>query len=152
MTVHYELSDSIATITMDGGKANVMSEPMLGALNAALDRAERDQAVVLLTGRARVFSAGYDLATFKRTPPEIVRTLRMGGELALRILGFPRPVVAACNGHAIAQGAFTLIAADARIVRTGLGWRTPADSGTPLELERYRSAHALPEGILATGQ
>ncbi|HKP59625.1 MAG TPA: TIGR03960 family B12-binding radical SAM protein [Polyangiales bacterium] len=40
----------------------------------------------------------------------------------------------------------------ARIVRTGLGWRTPADSGTPLELERYRSAHAPADAVPATSQ
>jgi hypothetical protein len=36
----------------------------------------------------------------------------------------------------------------ARIVRTGLGWRTAADSGTPLELDRYRLAHPAPEAVL----
>ncbi len=117
--VTYDLGDSIATITMDDGKANVMSERMQHALNEALDRAEADGAVVLLTGRARIFSGGYDMAMFERSRDEIVRTLRAGGELVQRILGFPRPVVAACNGHAVAQGAFLLLAADVRIGAAG---------------------------------
>jgi enoyl-CoA hydratase len=47
----YELKDSVATITMDDGKVNVMSIAMLSALNDALDRAVSDRAVVVLTGR-----------------------------------------------------------------------------------------------------
>ena len=47
--VTYELRDSIARITMDDGKANVLSMAMLGELNAALDRAMSDDAVTLLT-------------------------------------------------------------------------------------------------------
>lgn len=117
--VTYEYADSIAAITMDDGKANVMSEAMHGALNDALDRAEADGGVVLLTGRARMFSGGYDRAMFTRSQAETVRTIRAGGELVQRLLGFPRPVVAACNGHAIAQGAFLLLATDVRIGAAG---------------------------------
>ena len=117
--VTYDLADSIATITMDDGKANLMSERMQAALNAAFDRAEADGAVVLLAGRTRIFSGGYDMAMFERSPDEIVRTIRAGGNLVQRILGFPRPVVAACTGHAVAQGAFILLAADVRIGAAG---------------------------------
>ncbi|MGV9720001.1 crotonase/enoyl-CoA hydratase family protein [Nocardia beijingensis] len=117
--VTYRLDDGVATIALDDGKANVMSERMLGAIAAALDRAEADRAVVLLTGRPRVFSAGYDLATFSRSADDIRRTLRAGGNVVHRLLGFPYPVVAACQGHAIAQGAFTLLAADVRFGVTG---------------------------------
>ncbi len=117
--VRYELADGIATITMDDGKANVMSEAMLGALHAAFDRAQADDAVVLLTGRERTFSGGYDRAMFGRSPEEVMRTLRAGAELVWRIFGFPRPVVAACGGHAIAQGGFVLLAADLRVGAAG---------------------------------
>src|SRR5262249_34109203 len=117
--VTYRLTDGVATITMDDGKANVMNETMQDALNAALDRAESDQAVVLLAGRPGLFSGGYDMAMFKRSRAEIVRTIRSGGELVRRIASFPRPVVVACTGHAIAQGAFLLLAADARIGAQG---------------------------------
>ncbi|WP_028478488.1 crotonase/enoyl-CoA hydratase family protein [Nocardia sp. CNY236] len=112
--VTYQLGNGVATITLDDGKANVMSEKMIRAVATAFDRAEADRAVVLLTGRPGMFSAGYDLATFSRSEDEIRQTLRAGGNLIHRLLGFPLPVVAACSGHAIAQGAFTLLAADVR--------------------------------------
>ncbi|MFD0360417.1 crotonase/enoyl-CoA hydratase family protein [Nocardia sp. GCM10030253] len=113
--VDYRFDKGIATLTMDDGKVNVMSESMLSELRSAFDRAEADAAVVVLAGRPGVFSAGYDLAMFKGDPEAIVRTLRAGGDLVHRILGFPHPVVVACTGHAIAQGAFLMLAADLRI-------------------------------------
>jgi enoyl-CoA hydratase/carnithine racemase len=48
--VTYVLEDSIATITMDDGKVNALSLRMLAALSAALDRAERDRAIIVLGG------------------------------------------------------------------------------------------------------
>ena len=113
--VHYELAEGIASITLDDGKANVMSERMQSELGSALDRAESDGAVVLLRGRPRMFSGGYELAMFGRSPDEVARTIRAGALLVHRLLGFRRPVVALCTGHAVAQGAFLLLAADVRV-------------------------------------
>ena len=66
----YAFEDGIASIAIDDGKANVMSVSMLHALDAALDRAAADKAVVVLQGRAGMFSAGFDLSVFKRDPQE----------------------------------------------------------------------------------
>jgi len=55
-----------------------------------------------------------------RQGAETVRSLvTAGAELALRLYGFPRPVVAACTGHAIAMGALLLLCADARLGTEG---------------------------------
>ena len=113
--VRYELADGIATLSMDDGKANVMSLRMLQALNAAFDRAQADKAVVLLVGRERIFSGGFDLGAFKRDREELYGMLAAGARLAERLAAFPRPIVAACTGHAIAMGAFLLLSADLRI-------------------------------------
>lgn len=108
----YELSDGIATIRIDDGKVNALSETMLAEISARFDEAERDEAVVILTGRERIFSAGFDLRTEgEGWPPMLVA----GARLAERMLSFPRPVVAACNGSAIAMGSFLLLSADHRI-------------------------------------
>ena len=49
--VGYELNDSVATITMDDGKVNVLGPDMQAAINEALDRAEKDSAkAVVLAG------------------------------------------------------------------------------------------------------
>jgi enoyl-CoA hydratase len=118
--VRYELDGRIATITMDDGKVNVFSIPMLRAIHAAFDRAEQDGAVVLLTGRENYFSAGFDLKVFAGGEvDQVVEMLKLGATLAERILAFPTPVVAACNGHAVAAGSFLLLAADLRIGTRG---------------------------------
>lgn len=113
--VDYRFAQSIATITMDDGKLNVLSRNMLGQLHAALDRAAKERAVVILSGREGVFSAGFDLGTFKRGGTDFLLMLREGIELAERLLSFPVPVIAACPGHAVAMGLFLLLAADYRV-------------------------------------
>lgn len=112
----YELDGRIATITMDDGKVNAFSIPMLQAIHAAFDRAEQDDAVVVLTGRENYFSAGFDLKVFASGEVDrVVEMLQLGATLAERILAFPTPVLVACNGHAVAAGSFLLLAADLRI-------------------------------------
>jgi len=113
--VTYQLADGIATITMDDGKVNVMSNAMQAEINAALDRAIEDGAVVVIEGRDGVFSAGFDLPTLRAGGDDGWRMVRGGFELAHRVLGFPRPVVIACTGHAIAMGTFLLLSGDYRV-------------------------------------
>jgi enoyl-CoA hydratase len=115
----YQLKDSVATITMDDGKVNVMSVAMLSALNAALDRGLEDRAVVVLTGKQGMFSAGFDLKTLTAGGPDAQKMVTMGFELAHRMLSFPTPIIVACNGHAIAMGVFLVLAADYRIGADG---------------------------------
>ena len=118
--VTYAHSGPISHIVLDDGKVNVMSISMLESLHAAFDQAERDQAVVVLSGRGRVFSAGFDLKVLANGSAHEVHTmLTLGGELALRILSFPLPVVVACNGHAYPMGAFLILAADLRLAADG---------------------------------
>jgi enoyl-CoA hydratase len=118
--VRYELDGRIATITMDDGKVNAFSIPMLQAIHAAFDRAEQDGAVVLMTGRENYFSAGFDLKVFAGGEVDrVVEMLKLGATLAERILAFPTPVVVACSGHAVAAGSFPLLAADLRIGTQG---------------------------------
>jgi enoyl-CoA hydratase len=115
----YRLEDSIATIAMDDGKMNVLSIDMFGQLNAAFDRARADRAVVVLTGREGVFSAGFDMRVLAAGGADAYAMVRMGFELAERILSFPAPVVVACGGHAIAMGAFLVLAGDYRVGALG---------------------------------
>ena len=117
--VTYDRTDLVSTVTMDDGKVNVFSIPMLRALHEAFDQAERDGTVVLLEGRPGYFSAGFDLGTFGGPPEDVVTMLRLGATLAERILSFPAPVAVACTGHAFPAGAFLLMAADTRIGADG---------------------------------
>ena len=124
--VTYTLDDGIATIAMDDGKANVLSPTMLDDLSAAFDKAEADKAVVILAGRSDgAFSGGFDLKVMMSGPENAIKLTCQGSRFAMRLMSFPYPVIAAASGHAIAMGAFTLLACDYRIgcdagTKTGL--------------------------------
>jgi enoyl-CoA hydratase len=113
--IGYQLADSLATITMDDGKVNVLSPRMIAELGRALDQAQEEAATVILAGRDGVFSAGFDLPVIRAGGPAATSMLRAGFDLAERVLSYPRPVVIACTGHAVAMGAFLLLSGDYRV-------------------------------------
>jgi enoyl-CoA hydratase len=115
--VNYELSESVATITMDDGKVNVLGPAMQAAINEALDRAEKDDAkAVVLAGNERVFSGGFDLSVFQSGDAQAALDMLAGGfELSVRCLTFPKPVIMAATGPAIAMGSFLLLSGDHRV-------------------------------------
>ena len=111
-SVQYSLQDQVATIRIDDGKRNALSPQVLHEIYQALDRAESDRAIVILTGRESVFSAGFDLHVMKRGGINALRMLRAGYALTARVMAYPYPVIAACNGHALAMGVFLMLSAD----------------------------------------
>ncbi|MFI5689538.1 crotonase/enoyl-CoA hydratase family protein [Streptomyces sp. NPDC051636] len=117
--VSYQLDGPVALITMDDGKANAMSLQMITELNTALDRAEADGAVVLLSGREGIFSGGFDLPVLQAGGDDAIAMVEAGFELAIRALAFPRPLVIACTGHAVAMGVFLLLCGDYRVGASG---------------------------------
>ena len=138
----YDLADGIATITLDDGKANALSVEMQQSIHEQLDRAEADKAVVVLTGRAATLSGGFDLKTAPEGWPAMVEG---GARLSERLLTYPGPTVIACNGNAVAMGAFLLLSADVRIGVAGehrIGLNEVAIGMTPpwfgIELARHR--------------
>ena len=110
--VQYRFQDGVATIRIDDGKRNALSPQVLAQIYAALDRAESDRAIVILTGRESVFSAGFDLKVMKRGGMNAIRMLRAGYALTARVMTYPYPVIAACNGHSMAMGVFLMLSAD----------------------------------------
>jgi enoyl-CoA hydratase len=117
----YRFDDGVARITMDDSKVNAMSAEMLADIGSALDRAEADQAtVVLRSSRPAIFSAGFDLKVFAAN--DLARSLAMvkaGAELALRLMAFPYPTIGLMEGHAFPMGTFLLLACDVRIGAIG---------------------------------
>lgn len=115
-----EITNDIALIRMDDGKANAINFEMLEALNAALDKAEAEAKAIVLAGRDGRFSGGFDLNAFASLGADgVYKLLDAGAELLLRLYGNKLPVVAACTGHAIAMGVFILNACDTRVGTAG---------------------------------
>ena len=113
--IAYHLEDGIATLTLSNGKVNAISPQVITAFNAALDQAELDRAVVIITGQPGILSGGYDLKVMTSGPEQAIELVRQGSTLARRLLAHPFPVVVACPGHAVAKGAFLLLSVDYRI-------------------------------------
>ena len=147
--VSYELEDGVATITIINGKANALNHEVFEGLNRALDQAEQDKAIVILTGQPGMFSGGYDLKEMQQGPKEAMALVRVGSMFARRLSAFPMPVIAACSGHAIAKGAFLMLSVDYRIGVEGsfkLGLNEVAIGMTMhhagIEIARHRLAPA----------
>ncbi len=120
MEVTLDLTDGIACIRMDDGKKNAITPAAAADLAAALDEAEAKADALVLGGRPGSFCAGFDLATMTGGDAKAsVELGRAGGRLALRLYGYPKPLVAACTGHAFTIGALWLLAADTRIGEKG---------------------------------
>ena len=120
MSVSLNISDDIALITMDDGKANAVSNTMLEALEHALNEAEQKAEAVVLAGRPGLFCAGFDLKIMKGGSDEDRAALGdRGGWLVHRLYSFPKPTIAAATGHGIALGALFLLGCDVRVGALG---------------------------------
>lgn len=108
-------SDTHMRLTMDDGKANALSFAMFDDLNEALDQAAATGKVLVLAGRPGKFSAGFDLSVMAAGGEPMVRLLRQGADLSIRLLSFNTPVVLAITGHALAMGALLCLSADYRV-------------------------------------
>lgn len=151
--------DGIVTITMDDGKVNALSIPVLQALHDAVNDAVDEGRALVLTGRDRVFSAGFDLQTFMQGPEATLEMIGLGAALAVKLMTAPLPVVTACNGNSIAMGALLLLAADYRIGVAGaykIGLNETAVGliipGFAVELARQRLSPAMVHRCLATAE
>ena len=113
--ISVEVENNVLTITLNNGKVNAISHQVISEINTALDQAEQENSVVILTGQAGVFSGGYDLKTMKASSDLAISLVTEGSKLARRMLAFPTPIIAACTGHAVAKGAFLLLSCDYRI-------------------------------------
>ncbi len=117
--IHYSCNEGIATLTLNNGKVNAISPDLITAFNRCLDQAQQDRAIVIITGQPGILSGGYDLKVMTSSPENAFSLVALGSTLTRRMLAHPYPIIVACPGHAIAKGAFLLLAADYRIGTEG---------------------------------
>ncbi len=112
----------ITTLTMTRGKVNALNEPMVEHLTDRFTRLNEDQNVnvVVLTGHGSFFSFGLDVPElYQYAKVDFIHFLKKFTNLYTLLFTFPKPVIAAINGHAIAGGCMLATACDARIMVTG---------------------------------
>jgi len=108
----------IALVRMDDGKVNAIESGWCAELEAALDRVEEDHdaAALLLFGRPGCFCAGLDRKVLPTLAPAELRATMQAFVTAMeRIFLFPKPVLAASAGHALAGGLMLYLASDLRL-------------------------------------
>src|SRR5690242_6900778 len=116
------LHEGILTLRLAHGKASALDVELLDALQRALEGAAGEVRALVLTGTGSIFSAGVDLFRLTREGAvDVRRFLPLLSRLVRTLFAFPRPVVAAVNGHAIAGGCIRVLAADARLMAEGGG-------------------------------
>ncbi|MBI2544294.1 MAG: enoyl-CoA hydratase/isomerase family protein [Candidatus Rokubacteria bacterium] len=118
-----EWRDGIAEISLACGKANALNPQSLAALSQAFDQAGETGTRgagargVILTGYDRFFSAGFDLVSlYDLNRSKMSAFVREFDRVMLQVFAFPRPTVAAINGHAVAGGCILALACDARLM------------------------------------
>lgn len=117
--VLYQLDGAVATITLNRPDSlNSLSEPLMKALYAAVEKAASDPAVrcVILTGSGRGFSSGADLNTSGMggdKPRDLSVTLRENYHpIVLALRSMPKPVITVVNGVAAGAGMSLALAGD----------------------------------------
>lgn len=115
----------VAVVTMNTNKVNAQNREFFTDLHDALDRleAEHTDSPVVLTGEGQRFSAGLDLGEhfpiFADDPERVREWFAVYRATNMRLFTYPRPIVAAVNGHAFAGGLVTAGVCDRRIAVDG---------------------------------
>lgn len=159
--IQLEERDLITILRMARGKGNSLNIELCEALLATLEQLERSSTkAVVITGQGSVFGAGVDLPALVAGGADYVRQFV---PLMLRTFEkaatFPKPLVAAVNGHAIAGGAILMLACDQRLLARGsarigltevlVGVVFPA---WPLEIARFATPAEHFQTLILTGR
>jgi len=118
-TLLFAREESFAVITLNRPPANAISEPLMRELNEALNEVEHDDTVrsVIITGAGdRIFCAGADLGS-AFSGGDVDAFIRFGNDVVRRIERFPKPVIAAINGHALGGGCEIAMACHFRLLK-----------------------------------
>ncbi len=122
--IHREDRDDIAVMRFDHGKAHAFDVEFTRALRDQLADVEEceDVRAIVITGTGTIFSAGVDLFRLVEEGPQYAdEFVPLLVDTFYKLFVFPRPVVAAVNGHAIAGGCVLAAACDYRIMAEGDG-------------------------------
>jgi enoyl-CoA hydratase/carnithine racemase len=117
-TILLAREENFAVITLNRPPMNAINEPLMRDLNAALVELQPDDAVrsIIVTGAGdRIFCAGADLGS--AFTGDIGAFLRFGNSVIRRIERFPKPVIAAINGHALGGGCEIAMGCHVRILK-----------------------------------
>ncbi|HEY6843616.1 MAG TPA: enoyl-CoA hydratase/isomerase family protein, partial [Thermoanaerobaculia bacterium] len=116
------LSDGILTLRLAHKKASALDLELCNAIQREFESAAESSEVraIVLTGTGSIFSAGVDLPRLVDSGRKYVQDFVEALDSAFRAMFlFPKPAIAAMNGHSIAGGAVMAFACDYRLMTGG---------------------------------
>lgn len=113
----------VAILTLAHGKANALDIDFCRALTGQFAKLRKAPAeAVVITAEGPIFSAGVNLLRAKEGGAKYLRQfLPVLNKMYDEVFNFPKPLVAAVNGHAIAGGCILACCADFRVMARGNG-------------------------------
>lgn len=118
-TITLAREETFALITLNRPPANAISEALITEVNAALTSVQTDESVraVILTGAGdKIFCGGADLGS-AFSGGDVEQFIRFGNSVMRKIERFPKPVIAAINGHAMGGGMEIAMACHLRLMK-----------------------------------
>ncbi len=118
-TLVLDREQAVAIITLNRPPANAISEVLIRELNAALNDVQADAAIraLIITGSGdRIFCAGADLAS-AFSGGDVEAFIRFGNSVMRKMERFPKPIIAAINGHAMGGGCEIAMACHLRLLK-----------------------------------
>lgn len=116
----FDLQDGVALITINrADHYNTMSIPVIEGLGEAYRRCDEDDDVraVVLTGAGSVFCTGADMSGGGATFDSAEQVVEINSQpLTMQAFEVRKPVIAACNGHAVGAGMGLALQTDMRLV------------------------------------
>lgn len=167
-TVLYEVAEGIATVTLNRpAKMNAFNDAMFRDWMAALDQAERDEAVRVVLWRGagdRAFSTGFDISpeagrvggsTPDRTSEQARQSAARSCAYALRLWDYPKPIVVAVAGYCLAVAHEFVQMCDIIVAADNARFGEPEirhHSGPPVMITPYIVGLHRAKELLLTGE
>lgn len=159
--VNVRVEGGVAAVFLCRGKVNALDEPTIDELKDRFRELEADEAVraAVFSAEGKFFSFGFDIPGFLgHSKPEFSRFLTKFTDLYTYLFTFPKPVVAALNGHTVAGGLMLALACDRRFMTAGKGkvalnelaFGSSVFAGS-VEMLRFAVGNRNAEEILYTG-
>lgn len=120
--IQTSIEKGIATVALNRPKVNAINEPLLEELAGVFEglTTNTDVSAVILTGQGRFFSFGFDVPEFMDYDKEnFTNYVHKFSKLVRAIFMYPKPVIAAINGHSVAGGTVLTLACDKRVMVSG---------------------------------
>ncbi len=157
-----EKNEGVATLTLNRGKVNAIQGELVAELRESLTslKTDRDTRALVLTGQGKFFSFGFDIpALLSLSKQEFISFLTEFTGLYKTLFLYPKPVVAALNGHTVAGGCMLALSCDYRLMVAGkakislneIGLGASVFAGST-EMLRFWAGSANATNILCSGE